>query len=677
MGCTSIYFYRSKKIVLFLTFQKLIPSFCLLFSLFCNKIILSENKMKNKLMIIFNCLMFALIITGDLLYMLVFPANLWVKGVASFLFFACGLVNLIFTFKKQQKNTKKYSILLTIGLFFAMLGDIFLGVNFVVGTGLFALGHIFFFVSFMFLSKFHFRDIFVWLVLVGISFCIMFIPESLNFGSMFPVVVVYALIISLMLAKSLSNMLFDREAKNSALSLIFVGSLMFFLSDMMLMFCWFGGGERVFDVLCLSLYYPAEFVLALSVYLVSFTKMLDIPKMSLARKIWCRIYQVTFRILLPILPYRQPKLFNNYDEMIEKIKSNGLKKLIIVTDESLVRLGLLGEITQKLDENDIKFAIFDKVLPNPTIELVENARKFYLENSCQGIIAFGGGSVIDCAKVMGARVVKPKQSIKQMKGLLKIHKKLPFLVAIPTTAGTGSETTLAAVITDEKTHHKYPINDFCLIPHYAVLDVYATLGLPKSLTATTGMDALTHAIESYIGKSTTTYTRKMSTSAVKLIFDNLYLCYQNGQDIEARKNMLKASFMAGNAFTRSYIGYVHAIAHSLGGEYNIAHGLANAIILPKMLKIYGKSCYKKLSKLAKMVGVAQIDDTPKIATQKFIYFIEEMNRTMNIPNSIDAIKQEDILDLSQKADSEANPLYPVPKLLSKEELAQVYLDLKN
>ncbi len=633
--------------------------------------------MKNKFLNWFNSIVAMLIIVGDLLYMLVFRGNLIVKGLTSFIFFICGLVNLCVMYKNQKINIKKYSIFLTIGLFFAMLGDIILGVDFTIGAGLFALGHIFFFVAFLFLNRFSIWDIIISLVIIGASLCIVFLSNGLTFGKMLPLVIAYAVIISNMLAKSFSNLLLNRKYNSKQLLYIFVGTLMFFLSDLMLMFNVFGNGERVFNIFCLSLYYPAELILATSIYFMSFVKTYDIPKMSLARKIWCRMYQIAFRLILPILPYRQPKLFNSYIDMANKIKEEKINKVIIVTDESLVKLGLLNDMTNALKDNGIEFAIFDEVTPNPTIELVENARKFYIDNLCNGIIAFGGGSVMDCAKVMGARIVKPKQSIEKMKGLLKIHKKLPLLIAIPTTAGTGSETTLAAVITDEKTHYKYPINDFCLIPHFAVLDVHATLGLPKGLTVTTGMDALTHAVESYIGHSTTAYTRRMSIGAVKLIFDNLYLCYQNGQDFEARKNMLKASFMAGNAFTRSYVGYVHAIAHSLGGKYNVAHGLANAIILPKMLRIYGKSCEKKLAKLARYVGIANKFDSNEFACEKFIHFIEEMDKSMNIPENIEVIKEEDIFDLSKKADSEANPLYPVPKLMSREELAEVYKILKG
>lgn len=279
---------------------------------------------------------------------------------------------------------------------------------------------------------------------------------------------------------------------------------------------------------------------------------------------------------------------------------------------------------------------------------------------------------MDCAKVTGARIAKPKQPVSKMRGLLKIHKKLPTFFAVPTTAGTGSETTLAAVITDDKTHHKYPINDFYLIPNYAVLDEKVTQGLPKNITATTGMDALTHAVEAYIGGSTTKHTRVMAEEAVQLIKKYLKRAYDNGQDVEARANMLRAAYCAGVAFTQSYVGYVHGIAHSLGGQYGVPHGLANAVILPYFLEEYGESCHERLGKLAKICKIADNNDSDSTASEKFIHWIKEMNESMNIPKHIDGIKEKDIAVMAMHADKESNPLYPVPKLMDVEELKKMY-----
>lgn len=283
---------------------------------------------------------------------------------------------------------------------------------------------------------------------------------------------------------------------------------------------------------------------------------------------------------------------------------------------------------------------------------------------------------MDCAKAVGARLVRPRKPLNRMEGLLHVLHRLPLLIAVPTTAGTGSETTLAAVITDEKTHHKYPINDFSLIPHYAVLDPDVTLNLPPQLTATTGMDALTHAVEAYIGRSTTRATRAAAVEAVRLIFANLPEAYFNGHDREARANMLRAAYLAGTAFTKSYVGYVHAVAHSLGGRYGIAHGLANSVLLPVVLKAYGPAAWKKLAELARAAGVS---DAPgdREAAEAFIACIEAMNAAMDIPETLPGIRSEDIPQLARYADHEANPLYPVPVLWGPEKLADLYKQVQE
>ncbi len=394
--------------------------------------------------------------------------------------------------------------------------------------------------------------------------------------------------------------------------------------------------------------------------------------MNILHKIYCRTFQFCFRVALPFLPYREPQILNNFAEITTILNQKKIDKILIVTDKFLSSSGLLDKLLQTLNNNHISFAVFDETVPNPTITNIETARERYIKENCGAIIAFGGGSSIDCAKITAARIAKPKQSVQKMKGLLKIWRKLPLLFAIPTTAGTGSETTLAAVITDSETHHKYPINDFSLIPPYAVLDYHVTLGLPAPLTATTGMDALTHAVEAYIGGSTTRHTRRMAEEAVTLIHQYLKRAYDNGSDAEAREKMLRASYCAGIAFTQSYVGYVHGIAHSLGGQYGVPHGLANAVILPHVLNRYGKTCYHKLSKLAKRCGIASPKDNTELAALKFISWIKEMNRYMHIPKYIEDIHTKDIPTMAAYAAKESNPLYPVPKLMNKKELEMLY-----
>ena len=353
------------------------------------------------------------------------------------------------------------------------------------------------------------------------------------------------------------------------------------------------------------------------------------------------------------------------------IKNKGIDKVLVVTDKGLMGLHLLDPMFEELKKANVEFVVFDGVQPNPTIKNIEDCKDMYIENGCQGIIAFGGGSPMDCAKAAGARVVKPKQSVRKMRGYLKVHKKLPPFFAVPTTAGTGSENTLAAVVTDPETHEKNAICDGSLRPKYAVLDPSLTVGLPPHITSTTGMDALTHAVESYIGKSNVKSTIRYAEEATKLIHANLEKAYNNGKDIEARTNMLKGSYYAGSAFTRAFVGYVHAIAHNLGGMYNTPHGLANAVILPYVLDWYGSSVYKKLAKLADLIGITTENMSIEEKGKAFISEIKRMNKTMNIPEKFDFIKEEDIPILVKRALKEGNPGYPVPKIMNKKECEKV------
>lgn len=394
--------------------------------------------------------------------------------------------------------------------------------------------------------------------------------------------------------------------------------------------------------------------------------------MNRFKKIYCRAFQSAFKFALPFLPYRKPKTAGSVKELPDILKKYKYTNVLIITDSGIQKLNLTRRLEQALKSNGILYSIYDKTVANPTTANVEEAVNLYLTNRCQAIIGFGGGSSIDCAKAVGARIAKPKQALSKMKGILKVHKKLPLLIAIPTTAGTGSETTLAAVITDAQTRHKYAINDFPLIPRYAVLDPKVTLSLPPFITATTGMDALTHAVEAYIGKSTTPGTRKNALLAVKLIFENLDTAYLDGRNLDARRNMLKASFYAGCAFTKSYVGYVHAVAHSLGGEYNVPHGLANAVLLPFVLESYGECIHKKLYALAVEANIASKEDSPEEAAQKFIDAIKDMKKRFGIGDTIKEIREEDIPKLAHYADKEANPLYPVPVLMDAKELEIFY-----
>lgn len=394
--------------------------------------------------------------------------------------------------------------------------------------------------------------------------------------------------------------------------------------------------------------------------------------MNTLKKVYCRTFQAAFRLAMPFMPYREPEILNSVAEIEQLLNKLGVKSVLLVTDKMLRQFGATSKLEKILEEAGIKCNVYDDTCANPTVNNVEAARELYVKENCEALIAFGGGSSMDCAKAVGARIAYPHKTVNQMKGLLKVLKKIPTLIAVPTTAGTGSEVTITSVITNSEIKHKYTMNSFPLIPAYAVLDPEVTLTLPPSLTATTGMDALTHAVEAYIGGSTTRETRAYALEAVKLIFENLETAYANGKNGAARRNMLRAAYIAGIAFSKSYVGYIHAVAHTLGGQYNVPHGLANAVLMPMVLDEYGETAYEKLHQLAVATGISAENDNVAESAKTFIQEIRDMNARMNIPTGFSNIIKEDIPMMAEHADAEANPLYPVPKLMDAKELEKIY-----
>lgn len=383
------------------------------------------------------------------------------------------------------------------------------------------------------------------------------------------------------------------------------------------------------------------------------------------KKAFFRTYQSVFKIAMFAFDWSEPETLEGpgaIRKLPEFIKSKGVNKVLVVTDKGLMGIHLLDSLFEEMTKAGVEYVVYDGTEPNPSIENIEDARQLYVDNACEGLIAFGGGSPMDCAKAAGARVSNPKIPVRRMRGVLKLVHKLPPLFAVPTTAGTGSEVTLAAVVSDRKTHEKNAINDPRLRPKYAVLDPELTTGLPPHITSTTGMDALTHAVEAYIGRSNVKSTEMYAEKATKMIFESLETAYNDGKNIEARETMLKASYYAGMAFTRAYVGYVHAIAHNLGGFYGIPHGLANAVILPYVLEYYGETAHARLAKLSVIAGV-KTDGTDKEKAEAFIEAIKTMNKNMNIQDKFDCIKEEDIPTIVKRALKEGNPLYPVPKIM--------------
>ena len=396
-------------------------------------------------------------------------------------------------------------------------------------------------------------------------------------------------------------------------------------------------------------------------------------------KFFCRSFQVVMKCANYFLGYRTPDTIIGQGSVLKLpsiIKNKGVNKVLLVTDNGLLKLGIPNGLIETMEKENLSYEIFSDLQLNPTDENVEAGFKVFKDNNCEGIIAFGGGSPMDCAKAIAAKNAHPNKSIKQLQGILKVHKKICPFWAVPTTAGTGSETTVAAVITEVKTHHKAPISDPAILPRYAVLDPELTKGLPPKITATTGLDALSHAVEAYTNHFYNTEEEDTrAKNAVKLIYNNLYKAYLDGNDMEARQNMQIAAFDAGRAFTRGCVGNVHAVGHTLGGLYGYPHGEAMSIILPYVLRQFGEAVYDSLADLADVCDIKGANNKEKALN--FISWIEEMKDKMNIPKGINCIKDEDIEQIVEWAEKEANPLYPVPVIWDKNDFRKLIDELRK
>ena len=381
-------------------------------------------------------------------------------------------------------------------------------------------------------------------------------------------------------------------------------------------------------------------------------------------KLYRDVFQYGMKAGNYFLGYHMPEYIfgrGSVKELPRVLKEKDAGKVLFVTDKGLEDAGIAGRVTALLDKAGIEYVLYSDVVANPTDDNVEEGFRLFREKGCDSVVALGGGSPMDCAKAICAKAAHPRKSVKQLFGLLSVHWFVPKLFAIPTTSGTGSETTIASVITESETHHKQVIMDVVLIPAFAILDPELTLTLTPELTATTGMDALCHAVEAYTNhRYNTTEEDRLAMNAVRLIYDNLYPAYTDGSDIAARENMQLAAFYAGRAFTRGSVGYVHAVGHTLGGLYGVPHGLAMSILLPHVMRAFGPAAHKKLAKLADVCGITGSSDADK--AEKFISWMEDLKKKTGIPEKVDMIKDEDVDQIIRWAMKESNPLYPTPVL---------------
>ena len=384
--------------------------------------------------------------------------------------------------------------------------------------------------------------------------------------------------------------------------------------------------------------------------------------------LWYRTYQCVFGLGARLLPWRRPETVTGPGSLARipaLLTKYGARRPLVAASRRQCADPAFQQMLSRLEG----YALFSDIKPNPPVSAVEAAAALYRREGCDSLVAVGGGSPMDTAKAAAALLARPDRTLSQLAGLLKVRRPIPPFIAVPTTAGTGSETTIAAVVTGAD-HHKYAVSDLCLIPRCAVLDPLLTVSLPPRTTAETGMDALTHAVEAYLSRFyPTRQTDRLAEEAVVTIFRTLEHACAHGDDVDARQALLTASFQAGAAFTRASVGNVHAIAHTLGGLYGVGHGLANAVLLPVVLRDYGPAAHRKLARLAELVGLPGGTDGEK--ADAFIDAILAMNARLGIPTGFSCIREEDLPQMAAWAAKEANPTYPVPVIYDRERFIRV------
>lgn len=378
--------------------------------------------------------------------------------------------------------------------------------------------------------------------------------------------------------------------------------------------------------------------------------------------LWYRTYQCVFGLGARLLPWRRPETVTGPGSLARipaLLTKCGTRRPLVAASRRQCADPAFQQMLSRLEG----YALFSDIQPNPPVSAVEAAAALYRREGCDSLVAVGGGSPMDTAKAAAALLARPDRTLSQLAGLLKVRRPIPPFIAVPTTAGTGSETTIAAVVTGAD-HHKYAVSDLCLIPRCAVLDPLLTVSLPPRTTAETGMDALTHAVEAYLSRFyPTRQTDRLAEEAVVTIFRTLEHACAHGDDVDARQALLTASYQAGAAFTRASVGNVHAIAHTLGGLYGVGHGLANAVLLPVVLRDYGPAAYRKLARLAELVGLPGGTDGEK--ADAFIDAILAMSARLGIPTGFSCIREEDLPQMAAWAAKEANPTYPVPVIYDR------------
>lgn len=391
--------------------------------------------------------------------------------------------------------------------------------------------------------------------------------------------------------------------------------------------------------------------------------------------LYSRLMSLISRLMLKMISLPAPLVYagsgSSYS-LTDAIASFGHQRLLVVTDKMLVELGLVKRITDKLEKHGINIELYDAILPDPDFSQVESGVIYCKQSGCDGVLAIGGGSVLDAAKVI-AICAGTDQTPAGIKGYFSVKSRGLPNYAIPTTAGTGSEATMVSVITDPFSETKCFIVDPKLVPDAVALDASLMIGLPPAITAATGIDALTHAIESSLSREASEDTLRKSLSAARIIFNNLETAVNDGANLSAREAMATASYYAGSAFTVTNVGYVHGLAHQLGAICHIPHGLANALFLPHVLEFYCDTAAPQMARIAKFSGIGDASDSDDVLARKLVERVRQLSAAIGLPNHADMLTPDKVDAIVARALKESHGLYgyPVPKYMRREECESI------
>jgi alcohol dehydrogenase len=394
---------------------------------------------------------------------------------------------------------------------------------------------------------------------------------------------------------------------------------------------------------------------------------------TLATIIKAKAQLAAVKAITLVIPAPRPLVLVGADSALKlctTISQLGMKHVLIVTDGVLLGLGVIQPIEAEFQKLGIKTTVFSAVKPDPTFQVVNEGLALLKSSGCDSVLAVGGGSAIDAAKVMALSATNNK-SPHQLVGILKGRKPSLPLFVIPTTAGTGSEVTIGAVVSDDQTHQKSLVIDPKVVPLAAALDPKIMQGMPRGVTADTGLDALTHALEAWMSTFASAETDFYAAAATRLIFENLPLAWADGSNLAAREAMALASHYAGLALNQAGLGYVHAFAHQLGAHYGVPHGRANAIVMPHILDFNRVVSAKRLAELAERVGLVNGGFNDTMAAEFLITRVKALLVELKIDTQIRGIHRKDFPDMIKAAFAEAHGIYAVPKYMSHDEAHQI------